>query len=35
MQAIQLNKAVEMPNSGSANVNDEKIAMIDMAVASI
>jgi len=33
MQAIQLKKAVEMPNSGSAKVKDDKIAITEMAVA--
>jgi len=33
MQAIQLTSAVEMPSSGSARVNDEKIAITEIAVA--
>jgi hypothetical protein len=33
IQAIQLTNAVDMPSSGSASVNEEKIAMTEIAVA--
>ena len=33
MQATQLTRAVEIPNSGSARVKDENMAMIEIAVA--
>ncbi|RBQ07927.1 hypothetical protein DRW42_10040 [Pedobacter miscanthi] len=32
-QAIQLNSAVEIPNSGSARVNDDSMAITDIALA--
>jgi len=34
-QPIQVNSAVDIPSSGSANVKEENIAIIEMAVAKI